>query len=204
MSNPIIKKLVSDLKPVSRLHKARRLVTWVSSVVLFSVVLLYRFSAVTYHDCFTKSGSFWIDMSLVFLMLVFTARSAFMLCSPTKCYATAFVFFIPFLIFLGKAIVLTILGGVNGCVSPSCMIHAVLLTVIPFLMLFIVSRGNYSTHPKLFVFFVTLSGGTVGVLLLNLICLNNDSGHMLISHLGPVFLLSLLMSVCSSFFLKKL
>lgn len=204
MTKPIIKELVSRLEPVTPLHKKRCLWTWIGGVVLFSSVLLYRFSTVTYHDCLSKSGSFWIDMALIFLMLVYTSKSAFMLCSPGKCYVKAFVFFIPFLLFLGKSIVMLSAGSGQGCVAFPCMIHVVLLMLVPFLLLFMLSRGNYSTHPRLFVFFVTLSGGIIAVLVLNLICLNDTSVHVLVSHLLPVLLLSLAMSVLGSFFVKKL
>lgn len=202
MNKKLIKQLSSELTPVDSLCKKKRFLFWLISIVLFLFGILTYFKFTTVCGEAMASSLFWGDVVLIVLAIILSTRASFSLCSPSKCYVKTLLFLVPVLFFLIAHS--AFLKGLPECVSICCIERVLFFSIIPTVVMLFLCKGNYSTHPKWFLFFLLFSSGMVGTLLQHFLCPNRMDSHIMLSHFFPVVIVSVLLTFLLSPFLKKL
>jgi hypothetical protein len=204
VTNKLIKELSTNLKPVNPICKSSKFFAWGGIVLVFTLILLSFLGVRSNSNSVFTSPLFWIESFLILVLMVGATKAAISLCNPGKCRYNVIAFFVPLLLFLGLVFSKSGAGFSVECMSFHCIGRGLLFSVFPLVTLFLLSRGNYSTNPKRFVFFLALSNGLVGTLILHFICSNSLSTHVLLSHVVPAFFLAFILTICSGFILRKL
>jgi len=204
MNDKFIKDLTCDLKPVTPLCTKTRFFYWALFLLIYSVGAIIFLGVRSDFADVSHTTSFWIDILELFLIIFLATKFTFKLCKPGTCCAMTYAFIFPLVLLVGKLLFVGEFGSFSSAISTSCMHHGTLLSIIPLTFLFYFSRGNYSTHPKMFVFLLAMSGTSVGVLLLHFLCSHSSPLHTLLSHVLPALGASFLIANVAKYLLKKL